>query len=430
MSTALYRDDEGRRYRNVGTGRQYVDGLAVFDELEGLLRRHVAFPSAAALTAVTLWAAHAHVVDAFESTPRLALLSPEKGSGKTRTLEVLETVVPRPMHAVNCTAAALFRAVASRRPTLLFDEADTYFGTKSGEHEELRGLINAGHRRGAVAYRCVGDGAKMEVKEFPAFAAVALAGLGFLPDTIIDRAVVVKMKRRAPDEIIVPFRHREVAPVADLIMAQLVAWADSYFDTISTLVPDMPAGITDRPADVWEPLLAVADVAGGAWPERARRAAEHLNAERVAVDPSLGAQLLGDIRNIFTSSATDRLSSEELVERLCALEEAPWGDLRGKALDARGLARRLRQFDVRPHTIRVQDRTPKGYEQTDFYDAWCRYLTPQAEGATSATTETVAPVAVVADLAGENGRSLLDAFGEVEDASESNGRRVRDDVVF
>ena len=131
------------------------------------------------------------------------MVSPEKGSGKTRLLEVLELLTPTARHAVNMTAAALFRAVEMDQPTLLFDEADTYFGPKAAkDHEELRGLVNAGHRRGAVAYRVVGKGAEMSVKAFPAFAAVALAGIGDLPDTILDRSVLIRMRRRAPDETV------------------------------------------------------------------------------------------------------------------------------------------------------------------------------------------------------------------------------------
>jgi hypothetical protein len=164
------------------------EGAEILDRVADLLARYVAFPTPAACDAVALWAAHCHAIHAFESTPRLALLSAEKGSGKTRCLEVLDLLVPEPMHAVNATAAALFRAVEDRQPCILFDECDATFGPMArGEHEELRALINAGHRKGAVAYRCVGDPRNMQVKAYPAYAAVALAGIGDLPPTILDR---------------------------------------------------------------------------------------------------------------------------------------------------------------------------------------------------------------------------------------------------
>jgi hypothetical protein len=381
------------------------EGAELLDQVAAMLGRYIAFPSPDARDAVTLWAAHCHAVAAFESTPRLALLSPEKGSGKTRTLEVLELLVPRPMHAVNATAAALFRAVEAHQPTLLFDEADTYFGPMArGEHEELRGLVNAGHRKGAVAYRCVGEPARMEVKAFPAFCAVAIAGIGDLPPTILDRAVLIRMRRRAPGEHIEPFRRRKAAKVGDELREALAGWMKAHADQLGDAEPEMPAGLVDRPADVWEALLAIADAAGGDWPARARAAALELNAARVEADPGLGVALLRDLRAVFDGA--DVLATEELLRRLCALEESPWGDLRGKPLDARGLARRLRPYEVRPTTIRVGEGTPKGYRRVDLHDPWSRYLPDTPE--TSATSETpqasaVAPVADVADSQGEAG---------------------------
>lgn len=365
-----------------------IDGGELLAEVEGFLARYVAFPSKAALTAVTLWAAHCHALDAFESTPRLALLSPEKGSGKTRCLEVLDLLVPMPMHTVNMSAAALFRQVADKQPTLLLDEADTYLGWRVAErHEELRGLVNAGHRRGAVAYRCQKE--SHNVVEFPAFAAAALAGIGDLPDTIIDRSIVVRMKRRAANEKVTPFRHREAHPEGEALRERLAAWAEQNIEQMTNARPEMPPGVVDRAADVWEPLLIIAETVGRGFLEKTFDAAAEIISERTAADPSLGVQLLRDIHVVFDSQDDDNLASTLLIEKLCALEESPWGDLRGKQLDARGLARRLRAFEIRPHTIRIADRTAKGYDIQDFFDAWRRYL-PEAlsVGAASVTSVT------------------------------------------
>lgn len=362
------------------------DGAGLLDDLDAFVGRFVAFPSTEARHAAALWIAHAHLVDAFESTPRLALVSPEKGSGKTRTLEVIELLAPRPRFTVNCTAAALFRSIGDR-PTLLFDEADTYFGPFAGkQHEELRGLVNAGHRKGAVAYRCVGEPAKMEVREFPAYCAVALAGIGDLPDTILDRSVLVQMRRRAPGEYVEPFRHRKVSPEAETLRARLTQWADANKGALEQAEPELPYGLTDRPADVWEPLIAIADQAGGDWTALARRAALKLNSARAAADPSLGVRLLADVGVAFdyaefVTRDVDRLSTEELLQWLNAVDDAPWGDLKGKPLDARGLARRLKPYGVRPGDHKFGDSTRKGYLRSDLVDAWARYLPdPLKEG--------------------------------------------------
>lgn len=367
----------------------HLFGAELLEEVHGFLGRFVAYPSADAHTAHVLWIAHVHLMEAWESTPRIAFLSPEPGSGKTRALEITETLVPRPVEAVNVTPAYLFRKVADEagRPTILFDEIDTVFGPKAKDNEEIRGLLNAGHRRGAVAGRCVVRGKLIETEEIPAFCAVALAGLGGLPDTILSRSVIIRMRRRAPNETVEPYRRRDHAPQGHVLRQQLEEWAADVEHGMADARPAMPVGVVDRDADVWEPLLAVAERAGGIWPERARVAAVALVADSKRGTPSLGIKLLADLRTIFGTE--DHLATEDILTQLHRIEESPWGDLRGKPLDARGLAQRLRPYDIKPTTVRILASTPKGYRREDLHDAWARYLgAPPHESATSATSET------------------------------------------
>ncbi len=222
--------------------------------------------------AVTLWVAHTHLIEVFESTPRLALLSPEPGSGKTRVLEILELLVLRPVARMNCSPAYLIRRVAAPEgpPTLLYDEVDAIFGPRAREHEDVRALLNAGHRRGAVAHRCTNRGNQIVTEDFPAFSAVAMAGLGRLPDTLMTRSVIVRMRRRAPHEHIDQFRRRLNGPEGEALRERLAAWAAAVGPLVEGVFPSMPDGVADRAADVWEPLLGVADAGGGVWPERGR----------------------------------------------------------------------------------------------------------------------------------------------------------------
>src|SRR5690349_9203581 len=184
--------------------------VSVIDDVHTFLRRFVVYPDEHSSVAHALWIAHSHLMDEWESTPRIAFLSPEPGSGKTRALEITETLVPRPVASVNATPAYLFRKVSDPdgRPTILYDEIDTIFGPKAKDHEEVRGLINAGHRRGATAGRCVVRGKVVETEELPAYCAVALAGIGNLPDTILTRSVVIPMRKRAPTEFVEAYRAR------------------------------------------------------------------------------------------------------------------------------------------------------------------------------------------------------------------------------
>ncbi|MFE2987953.1 DUF3631 domain-containing protein [Streptomyces sp. NPDC059262] len=365
-----------------------IDGAALLDEVEAFHRRFNVFPAEAGYVAVTLWDAHAHLLDAFDSTPRLAFLSPEPASGKSRALEVVETLVPRAMAAVDASAAALFRSVSGidgGRPTILFDEIDTIFGPKAGENEQLRGFLNAGHTRGRDMYRCVGDGANQQVQGFPSFCAVAVAGLGRLPDTITTRSVIIRMRRRGFNEQVEHFRTRVHVPEGNQIRDRLAEWAEGIQEQVTGVFPEMPEGVADRPADVWEPLLAIADAAGGHWPDRAREACIALvKASRANDKGSIGIRLLSDLRD-HVMCGIDRLPTIAILDRLNALDDAPWADLNGKPLDNRRLSRMLSEYvtadgdPVSSRNIKTGGAVLKGYYAVDLHDAWQRYCPPPPE---------------------------------------------------
>lgn len=364
------------------------------------LGRFVAYPTEHHKLAHALWILHAHAMECWASTPRLAFLSPEPGSGKTRALEVTEPLVPRPVNTVNVTPAYLFRKVGTsgtELPTLLFDEIDTVFGPKARENEEIRGLLNAGHRKGAVAGRCVVVGKIVKTEELPAYCAVLLAGLGDLPDTIISRSIVVRMRRRAPGEVIEPYRQTIQELEGQYLRDRIAAAIEPLKEELEKARPVMPEGVEDREADKWEPLLVVADAAGGEWPQKARVTVVTLVTLSKVATPSLGIRLLEDLRTIFGDS--DAMSTEQIIKALTELEEAPWGDLYGKPLNARGLAQRLHKYEVpKSKTVRVEGLVARGYTREDLWDAWNRYLAPlplishdsppQGESVTSVTNVT------------------------------------------
>lgn len=362
------------------------DGAELLDDVRAFLARFVSFPSEHTLVAASLWAAHTHALAAFDTTPRLAFLSPEPGSGKTRALEILELLVLRPLLTVNVTPAYLFRKVADEAgpPTVLYDEIDTVFGPRAKDNEDIRGMLNAGYRRGATAGRCVIVGKRVDTEELPAYAAVALAGLDDLPDTIQSRCIVIRMRRRAPHEQIAAYRRRTHEAAGHDLRDRLAAWVAAAWHRIDDAWPTLPAGVEDRNADVWEPLVALADAAGGPWPVLARRSAVALVAQARGKEGGLGVQLLADLRDVFASAGDEKLGTDTVIEALCALDESPWADLRGRPLDARHLARRLAKYDVKPKQIRAGRR---GYDRADLADAWARYL--PTEAAASDTTMKV-----------------------------------------
>jgi len=232
-----------------------------------------------------------------------------------------------------------------------------------------------------------------------------MGGLGWLPDTIMSRSVVIRMRRRHDGEPIEPYRRRVHEPDGYRVRDLIVAWARSA----ATAWPELPAGIQDRDADVWEPLIAVADAVGGQWATRARQAGLALIAQSKEDDTSLGIRLLADCRTVF-EEATE-LPSRTILGHLLELPESPWGDIRGKPLDERGLAKRLKLYGVKPRTIRIGNTTPRCYLRADFEIQWRSYLPPlPPKTKTSETIKTtreklpnVLAVAAVLDLA-VNGR--------------------------
>jgi Protein of unknown function (DUF3631) len=272
------------------------------------------------------------------------------------------------------------RAIGEDPPTLLVDEADTLWGSRkqADNNEELRGLLNAGHQRNRPMLRW--DITTRTLDRLDTFAMAMLASIDDLPDTIMDRAVVVRMRRRGPGEQVAPYRTRRDAPALHALRERLTGWARGHLGELEHAAPTMP--LEDRAADTWEPLIAIADLAGGEWPKRARAAAVALAADAAEQDQdsSLGLRLLVDLHTVYAADGgAERLDSKTILERLCRLEEAPWDDLRGKRLDARGLANLLRPYGIKPKVIRVGDATPRGYERADFADAWRRYLPQQAQ---------------------------------------------------
>jgi hypothetical protein len=353
------------------------DGAHLLDQLHDALTRYVVLPSKEAAVAVVLWVAASHLQPAWNHAPRLVLVSPEKRCGKSRALDVIAETCCRPLITVNATIAAVTRSLSDDPPTLLVDEADTIFGSRkvAEQNEDLRGLLNAGHQRNRPMLRW--DITTRSLDELPTFAFACLASIGDLPDTIMDRAVAVRMRRRAPGEKVAPFRTRRDAPALNELRTELTTWVRGHRAELERAEPAMP--LEDRAADTWEPLIAVADLAGGDWPDRARKAAEALTrAERdQEADGSLGLRLLGDLRDAFR--ADDELATAVLLDRLCEVEEAPWEDMpySHKPLDARTLANLLRPYGVRPKVIRLGDKTPRGYARAHLVDTWARYLPPQ-----------------------------------------------------
>jgi hypothetical protein len=323
-----------------------------------------------------------------------------KRCGKTRlVVDVVGNLVPEPLVTVNVSVAALVHSInPACPPTIVMDETDTVFtGGKPDERTELlRGILNSGFTRGAPYIRW--DVQARARDECQTFAMAVLSGIdnGRMPDTIEDRAVIINLRRKGPAETVARFRTRRDSPKVREVGDLLRAWVTPNARKLGDATPDMPEELNDRAQDVWEPLLAVADLAGGTWPSRGRHAALALSgaAEEAASDSQ---RFLSDLRDVFGDS--EAMSTSAIIAGLRKVDEAPWVHYYGhdRPLDSRGLAKLLKPYGLRSHTVRIGESTPKGYYRQDFADTWDRYLAPLAGGVcdTSDTSDTsqVNPVA-------------------------------------
>lgn len=320
-----------------------------------------------------------HALGAAETTPYLNVTSAEKQCGKTRLLEVLSLLVSKPWFTGSVSKAALVRKLDALQPTLLLDETDAAFAGDKEYSEALRAVLNNGHSREGVASLCVGQGSTIAFKDFQVFCPKAIAGIGKLPDTVADRSVPIRMKRRAPGEKSQRFRRRLCKAEASEICDQLAKWIDEIVQDLIDAAPELPHLLSDRQQDGCEPLLAIADAARGDWPQKARKALLEILTSEAAVDDSSGVHLLSDIRNVFDQRQAERLSTADLLAGLCDTEPQWLEFTRGKPLSAPAIARLLRPFGIGHRKLRFGDATLWGYERDTFTDAWLRYLRPKVE---------------------------------------------------
>jgi len=355
-----------------------VDGATLLEETVTAIRQYVILTQRQA-KATALWAIFTHAFDAFDFSPRLVIGSAEKRSGKTRLVEVLDRIVSKPLFVSGITGAALLRVIDQHVPCMLLDEIDTMMKGDPELRETLRGLINSGFdRAGARFIKNVPiPGGGYEPQVFSTWCPMLLAGIGKLPDTVADRSIRIEMERKRTDQKVKPLRAGDGGELRD-IGRKATRWVADNLAALRDAQPTPPTQIHDRAADAWAPLFAIADLAGGVWPERARRAAVELTDDGDDQGSTLVA-LLVDIQAAFSARASDRLSSEDLATDLGGLEHRPWAEDRaGRPITKARIARMLAPLHISPGTIRLADgRTAKGYYRSGFDDAFARYLRPE-----------------------------------------------------
>ena len=343
-------------------------------DLAAYIRRFVVVTDAQAVC-IALWVIHSHAFEAAQYTPYLSLRSPERRSGKTTLMEILELLTPRPRLWICPSEAVFYRAIAKYEPTVLLDEIDTVFDEDGAEHEGLRAALNAGTRKGATVPRCIGG--DHDVEEFSVYCAKVLAGIGKLPDTVEDRCIPINMKRKKRSEKVERWRiiKDTVGPPGVALRGRAETWAAVNLTALRGAEPELPEELHDRAQDGVEPLLAIAELAGSAYAEEARHAfVEVLEAEE---DYSLPMRLLRDTRTVFHAAGDPpQVHSAKLIEGLNGLEEAPWKHRGEEGVTQNTVAWMLKKYDIHPEprAIRIDGTQARGYKRAPFNDAWDRYI--------------------------------------------------------
>jgi uncharacterized protein DUF3631 len=375
----------------------------LLDEVYDYVGRFVSYPSEAAKVAHVAWIAHAYLLPAFYATPRLAILSPEKRSGKTRLLDITKLLVQNPVPMVSPTAASLYTLIGGLEvtPTLLIDEIGRLLERK--DVSDFISIVETGFQPGQTVPRVTLDPVR-KVEHFKVYAPLLMAGIdnGRMPDTILDRSIIIRMKRNIGQRL--RYRPRKHAEEGIALGKKLAEWAKTVLEKAKTIEPEMPEALNDREQDKWEPLFIVGLLAdhvtdvtnvtsvtdNSRWLSKIKKAALELSGEDKDSDPpSYGLQALRDIRISFDSCLSDvqYLKTRDLLDKMHCLEDAPWSDYQyGKPLDGKGLAKLLRLYHIGPKPIRSGKDVDKGYYKKDFEDAWQRYLELHPE--TTVTTVT------------------------------------------
>ena len=367
-----------------------VDGAELLTTIAATVRRFIICEPHTAQS-VALWVAMTWFIEVIQVAPLAVITAPEKRCGKSMMLFLIGRLVSRPLMSSSISPSALFRSIDAWQPTLLIDEVDACLK----DNEELRGLLNCGHTRDtAFTIRCVGD--DHTPKRFNVWGAKALSGIGHVADTLMDRSIILELRRKLSHETVDRIRHAESGLFSELC-SKLARFADDNRERVRLARPDLPPSLNDRAQDNWEPLLAIATVAGGDWFKIGTAAALKLSGGE-SLSLSIGTELLADIQEIFEHKKVDRIPSAELIKELCSDDEKPWATYnKGFQIKPRQLAGRLKGYGIHSKTIRIGfGETPKGYEVSQFKEAFSRYipLTPPISATTpQISIQAVLPVA-------------------------------------
>ncbi len=354
-----------------------IDGETVLDDIVRLARKYLVLPDGGA-ELIALWSLYTWCHDSFYVSPYLAFAAPQKGSGKTTALSFVSRLVHKAVAASSITPAALYRLIEEARPTLLIDEAETFIRK---ENPELKGILNSGFcKSSAYVIRAIDKDGTWEPRSFSTWCPKCFAFNGRLPDTLMDRSLVIFMQRKLRHEKVERLLEGRAEEEFQDVKVQLSSWAHQHGEELSTMDPDIPDELNNREADKWAPLLAIAEAVGGHWPDTARRLPFKIGREE---DDDLKILLLRDIQRIFQNYGYSRLHSKDLASRLRELPDSPWEEMGSRGLTPVSLAGMLKPFRIKACQLKIEGKNQNGYTWEMFKPVLERYLPRELYSSTS-----------------------------------------------
>jgi len=366
-----------------------VDGVELLNEIAETIGSHMAMPEHS-IYATVLWCVHTHCFERFNYTPRLAITAPAKECGKTVLLtNIVGNLVPKAMPTDNMSPAVYYRLVSAHKPTFLIDEVDAWLR----EDSALRSSLNGGFEPKGGTLRCEGDG--NDVRLFSTFAPTAMAGINILPklgDPIVSRSIVITLQRAGAGEVKNPFNKKHHQAKIERLCRRLARFVADNIERISATNPDVPDGVMNRLEDKWSPLLAIAEVVGGPWPDHARKA---LFSDNDGTSASNDEQLLIDIGAVLSRFPAEKnIFTSTLISALCEPVDNPYSEYNfkdygeEKKIKPRQLANKLKPYGVRSKSVRSGEQNQKGYAIADLQNAVSRYAPPLVSVTASQVNDT------------------------------------------
>jgi Protein of unknown function (DUF3631) len=351
----------------------------LFNEIQAHITRYVVFSRPEDVDVVALWIMHTWVAHLFDFTPYIYLHSPVMRCGKTQVHRVVEPLVKNPLRTCNISEAALFREIADSHPTLLWDEIDSIFGNRRASelNENKRALLNAGYERGIQAIRMERSGGGFRKISYDPFCPKILAGIGRLPDTIVDRSIPILIHRRLKTQPCQKYR-RQDRELAKPIRDALETWSADVelLKTLQASQPEMPDCLTDRQEDIWEPLLAIADSIGGYVPKLAREAARALCGNDDDEGLGYGAAQLAAIRKVVGEQG--RITSADLIDGLWEADALPSRLMEDEKPNYKKIGHWLSKFiksygGKSARQLDFDGQNARGYEAAELKEVFDRY---------------------------------------------------------